>query len=209
MPGDDDLVEGLALRVGEGPAAQPRVVRGEVVGGDRQPPPRNDEHEQPVLGQVARAVPQERVLGTLLLARVVVVRRVQVEQPERSVGDRGLEEVGAEHVVEAGFRLPCALGVELDSVGLDGGAVGTVDARGELRQRIPGPAAGVEDAQRRLAAFGAASLHQARDHLGDAWRRRVEAALRLGCQSHLVSPNGVRSASQRFSGRLVLDPASR
>ena len=60
--------------------------------------------------------------------------------------------------------------------------------RGEIGQRLPGPAAGVEDAQRGLAAGGAARLYQARDHPGDAGRRRVEAALRLCGQSHLVSP---------------------
>ena len=164
-------------------------MRRQVAGRLCQPPPRHDEHQQAVLGEVARAVAQEGLLRPFLLARVIVVGRIQEQHPEGPVGDRGLEEVRAEHVVEALLRLARAPGVQLHPEGFHGGAVGPCDARREPRQRLPGPAAGVEDAQRRLAAGSAASLHQARDHLGDAWRRGVEAPLRLCGQSHLVSPS--------------------
>ena len=51
----DHLVEDLAFRVGEGPAAHPPVVGGEVAGRDREALPGNDEDQQAAIGKVAGA----------------------------------------------------------------------------------------------------------------------------------------------------------
>ena len=186
---EDDLVVGLALRLREGPAVDAREVRGEVPRRHRQPLPRHDEDEQAVLRQVARAVREEGVLDALLLTRVPVVRRVQVEEPEGAVGDRGGEEVGPEHAVEAVLRLLRALGVKLHAERFDGSGVWLSQALGQPGEGVTLTAAGVEDPEDLVAAGVAGGwLDELRDQVGDAGRCRVEPALCLRCQSHEVSP---------------------
>ena len=184
-----DLVVGLAFRLREGPAVDAREVRGEVPPRHRQPLPGHDEDEQAVRRQVAGAVGEEGVLDALLLTRVPVVGRVEVEEPEGAVGDRGPEEVGAEDVVEAALRLLRALAVKLHAEGFDGSGVWLSQALGQPGEGIALPATGVEDPEG-LVAAGVASrrLDQLRDQVGDSRRRGVEAALCLRCQSHEVSP---------------------
>ena len=143
MPVTTTWSKGVALRLGEGPDAQPRVVRGEVARRLRQPPPGDDEDEQALLGEVARGVPEEGVLRALLVVvGVAVVGRVQEEHPERPVGDRRLEEVRAERVAEALLRLLSTLRVELHPVGLDGCAVGRSMQAASCASASPAPQQG-------------------------------------------------------------------
>ena len=136
------LVVGRALRLREGPAVDAREVRRQVPRRDRQPLPWHDEDEQAVLRQVPGAVREEGVLDALLLPRVPVVRGVQVEETEGAVGDRGGEEVGAEHVVEAVLRLFRAFGVKLHAVRLHLGGVRPPEGSGQPFQRLAFPQQG-------------------------------------------------------------------
>ena len=194
--GQHDLVEGLALRVREGPAAEPPVVGGEVAGGDGEPLPGDDEDQDAVLGEEAGAVGEEAVLDPLLVVRVPVVGRVEEQHAEGPVGDGGLEEVGGERVVEP---LPCllrAVAVQLDAEGLDGDGVGAPQPLGELGEGFPRPAAGVEEAEGLLPAAAApprvagGRVEQRRDQVDDLGRRGVEAPLGLCGESHVDSPFG-------------------
>ena len=71
------------------------------------------------------------------------------------------------------LRLLRPVPVQLDAVGLDGDGVGPVEALGQLRQRLPRPAAGVEDAQRLPAPVVGAGggVNQLRDQVDDPLRR--------------------------------------
>ena len=77
----------------------------------------------------------------------MVIRRIQKEQPEGPVRYRRGEQVGGQGVAEPLLRLLRPVPVQLDAVGLDGDGVGHVQPLGQLRQRLPCPAAGVEDAE--------------------------------------------------------------
>ena len=185
----DHLVEDLALRVGERPAAHPPVVGGQVAGRDRQALAGNDEDQQAALGQVAGRVGEEGVLRALVLG-VVVIRRVQEEQPEGPVRYRRGEQVRGQGVVEPFLGLLRPVPVQLDAVGLDGDGVGPVQALGQLRQRLSRPAAGVEDAQRLPAPVVGAGggVNQLRDQVDDPGRRGVEPTFCLSSESHVTSP---------------------
>ena len=115
---EHDLIEGRALRVGEGPAAQAAVVGGEEAGGDRQALAGHDKDEHAVLRQVAGAMAQEAVLAPLLFP-IVVIGRVQEQQAEGAVGDGGGEEVGGQGVVQAGGGLRGPLLVQLHAEGFE------------------------------------------------------------------------------------------
>ena len=200
----DHLVEDLALRVGEGPAAHPPVVGGQVAGRDREALPGDDEDQQAALGQVAGRVRQEGVLRPLVL-RVIVIRWVQEEQPEGPVRYRRGEQVRGQGAAEPLLRLLRPVPVQLDAVGLDGDGVGPVQPLGQLRQRLPRPAAGVEDAQRVPApVIGAGwSVNQLRDQVDDPGRRGVEARLlpvqRVSCRfSFRVLSRVVRRVRRRL-----------
>ena len=185
----DHLVEDLPLRVGEGPAAHPPVVGGQVAGRDREALPGDDEDQQAAVGQVAGAVGEEGVLRPLVF-RIVVIRRVQEQQPEGPVRYGGGEQVRGQGVAEPLLRLLRPVPVQLDAVGLDGDGVGPVQALGQLRQRLPRPAAGVEDAQRVPAPVVGAGggVNQLRDQVDDPGRRGVEPAFCLCSESHVDSP---------------------
>ena len=164
----------------------------EVAGGDVQPLAGHDEDEHAAVDEVARRLHQEGVLRALLLV-VVVIRRVEVEQAERPVGDGGLEEVGGQRPVQALPGLGGAVAVQLHAVRLDGHRVRLRQPLGELRNRFARAAARVEDAERLPAApaagaVGHGSVDQPRDQVDDAGRCRVEPALRLSCKSHGVPP---------------------
>ena len=83
-----------------------------------------------------------------LSSRVPVVWRVEVEQAEGPVRHGGGEQVCGQYAVEPGLGLRGPVPVKLDAVGLDGNRIGPVEASGQLRRRLSGPAAGIEDAQR-------------------------------------------------------------
>ena len=168
------LVEDLALRVGEGPAAHPPVVGGQVAGRDCEALAGDYEDQQPVVGQVAGRVGEEGVLRPLVF-RVVIVWRIQQEQPEGPVRYRRGEQVRGQGVVEPLLGLLRPVPVQLDAVGLDGDGVGPVQALGQLRQRLPRPAAGVEDAQRLPAPVVGAGggVNQLRYQVLSLWRKRI------------------------------------
>ena len=134
----DHLVEDLPLRVGEGPAAHPPIVGGQVAGRDREALPGNDEDQQAAIGQVAGRVRQEGVLRPLVL-RVIVIRWVQEEQPEGPVRYGRGEQVRGQGVVEPLLRLLRPVPVQLDAVGLDGDGVGPVQAAGPAAPAPPPP----------------------------------------------------------------------
>ena len=167
---------------------------GQVAGRDREALPGDDEDQQPALGQVARGLGQEGVLRPLVF-RVMVIRRVQQEQPEGPVRYGRGEQVGGQGAAEPLLRLLRPVPVQLDAVGLDGDGVGRVHALGQLRQRLPGPAAGVEDAQRLPVPVVVAGggVNQLREQVNDPLRRGVKPAFRLCCKSHVVSPFSVSS----------------
>ena len=127
---------------GARPAAHPPVVGGEVAGRDREALAGDDEDQQAALGQVAGRLGQEGVLRPLVF-RVIVIRRVQEEQPEGPVRYGRGEQVRGQGVVEPLLGLLRPVPVQLDAVGLDGDGVGPVQALGQLRQRL-------EDARPRL-----------------------------------------------------------
>ena len=125
-----------------------------------------------------------------LVLRVIVIRWVQEEQPEGPVRYGRGEQVRGQGVVDPLLRLLRPVPVQLDAVGLDGDGVGPVQALRQLRQRLPGPAAGVEDAQRVPAPVVGAGggVNQLRDQVDDPGRRRVEPAFCLCSESHVDSP---------------------
>ena len=142
----DHLVEDLPFGVGEGPAAHPPVVGGEISGRDREALPGHDEAQQAALGQVARGLRQEGVLRPLVFG-IKVIRRIEQEQAEGPVRYRRGEQVRGQGAVEPLLGLLGPVPVQLHAVGLDGDGVGPVQVLGQPLQRVPGPAAGVKDAQ--------------------------------------------------------------
>ena len=168
VPEHRHLVEDLPLRVREAPALHPPVVGGQVAGRDRQSLSRHDEDQQAALGQVARRLRQEGVLRPFVF-RVVVVGRIQEEQAEGPVRYRRGEQVRGQGAVEPLLGLLSPVPVQLDAVGLDGQGVGPVEALGQPFQRVPGPAAGVEDAERLPVApiVTGRGVNQLRDQVND------------------------------------------
>ena len=79
------------------------------------------------------------------------------------------------------LRLLRPVPVQLDAVGLDGDGVGRVQALGQLRQRLPGPAAGVEDAEGLPVPVVVAGggVNQPREQVNDPLRRGVKSAFCL------------------------------
>ena len=125
-----------------------------------------------------------------LVFRVMVIRRIQQQQPEGPVRYGCGEQVRGQGVAEPLLRLLRPVPVQLDAVGLDGDGVGHVHALGKLRQRLPGPTAGVEDAQRVQVVMVVArgGVNHLRDHVHHSVRSRIEAPLRLCCKSHVNAP---------------------
>ena len=120
----------------------------------------------------------------------MVIGRVQEQQPEGPVCYGCGEQVRGEGVAEPFLGLLRPVPVQLHAVGLDGNGVGPVQPLGQLRQRLSGPAAGVEDAQRvPPPVVGAGGgVNQLRDQVDDPRRRGVEPALCLCSESHVDSP---------------------
>ena len=176
---DHNLVEFLTLRVRESPAPQPVVVGRQVLGGDGETLPGHDEHQQPAVVQVAGAMAQERVLRPLTF-RIVVVRRIEKEQPERLVRNGGLEQVRRQGAAQTARRLFRSLLVQLHPVGLDGDRVDAGQPLGQLRQGFPRSAAGVEDAERLPVPVVGARRHpyQRGDAVNHPFRRGVTPPFR-------------------------------
>ena len=151
---------------------------GQVAGRDREALPGDDEDQQAVLGQVARGVRQEGVLRPLVL-RVVVVGRVQEQQAEGPVRYRRGEQVRGQGAVEPLLGLLRPVPVQLHAVGLDGHRVGPVEVLGQPLERVPGPAAGVEDAHGlpRPVVVAGGGVYQLGDQVNHPLGSRVVAAL--------------------------------
>ena len=99
------------------------------------------------------------------------------------VGYARLEQVCGEGVVEAFCRLLRPLRVQLHAVGLDGDPAVVAQSLGELGQRLPRSAAGVEDAERLHAPVvgvcGGGHSYQLGDQVRDPLRCGVEAPFGL------------------------------
>ena len=191
------LVEHLPFRVGECPAPHPAVVGGQESGRHREPVLGNDEDQQPAVRQVAGAGRQKCVLHPLVFL-VPIVGGIDKSEAEGPVGDGGLEQVRGQGAVEPGLGLMRPVPVQLHPVGLDGQAVGPAQALGELRQRLPRSAAGVEDADRLPVPVVVACGHanQPGYQVNDPGRRGIKAPFCLRCQSHVSPPSqsGCRSS---------------
>ena len=197
---------------GARPAAHPPVVGGQVAGRDREALPGNDEDQQAAIGQVARRVGEEGVLRPLVL-RVVIVWRIQQEQPEGPVRYGRGEQVRGQGVVQPLLGLLRPVPVQLDAVGLDGDGVGPVQApaapaplpprsRGRGCAASPGPGCrsrrGCEPAprsgRRPWAAWG-------RTHLLLEQRVSCDFSFRVWCR-------GPRQAAIAMSLRSVSNPTT-
>ena len=179
-PHQDHLVEDLPLRAGEGPAPDVPVVGGEIAGGDGEALLRDDEQQQPAVGQVAGAMREEGVLNALVLF-VPIVGRVQKQHPEGVVGYGGGEEVAGQGAVQHVGGLLRPVPVQLHPAGLHGDGAAVAQQAGELGQGVSSPAAGIQDAQR-VGAAGAApgSVEQLGNQVNHPGRRGIEASLWLG-----------------------------
>ena len=198
------LVEDLPFRVGEGPALHPPVVGGEVPGRDREALPWHDEDQQAALGQVARGLRQEGVLRPLVFG-IKVIRRIEQQQAEGPVRYGRCEQVRGQGAVEHLLRLLRPVPVQLHAVGLDGNGVGPVQALGQPLKRVPGPAAGVEDADGLPAPVVGAGggVNQLGDQVHHPVGSRIVAPFGLCSESHVVSPfmsGVVRRVRRRLPG---------
>ena len=129
----------------EGPAPQPVVIGRQVLGRDRETLAGHDEHQEPAVVQVAGRVGQEGVLRPLAF-RVMVVWRVEQADAERLVAYGSLEQVCGQGAVQPGCGPLSPVGMQLHPVGLYGHGVVLGKPFSQLGHRLPGSAAGVEDA---------------------------------------------------------------